>query len=62
VAKSFDFALEEVDLLGDFGVTDRKQLFYDVVNVYFNLALHSIIILNCEQAASYMRKSMRQHH
>lgn len=44
VTESFDLAFEEVDLLGDLGVSHGEQFFDDVVDVYFNLTLHFIII------------------
>jgi hypothetical protein len=45
VAEAFDFALEQVHLLGHLRVPHRQQLLDDVVHVDFNLALHPIYYL-----------------
>lgn len=44
VAESLDLGLEEVDLLGHFGVPDRKQLLDDVVNINLDLPLHGLYL------------------
>ena len=51
VAKSLNLGLEEVDLLGHFGIPDCKQLLNDVVNIDLDLPLHCLY-LNLKRIAT----------